>query len=173
MLLKIQRLRPFLIMLLKIQRPRPPLTMVLKKEQPRLSLMMVPKIERLRPFLIMVLKIQRPRPPLTMVLKVLGAEILPLVIDSQLLHCFFRNAMSNACKFGLRGGEVVARVSYDRAVSELTLEVTNQAGPDHQVLRALSLQEATDLVFPHEWQLTRYRSEERRSALVAIRATRN
>jgi hypothetical protein len=73
-----------------------------------------------------------------------------LTLDSQLLQCFHQNALTNARKFGLRNGHVAVVVSYDRAASELTLEVTNQPGPNHEVLRAMSTEEASQLVFPND-----------------------
>jgi hypothetical protein len=62
-----------------------------------------------------------------------------------LLHCVHRNAVSNACKYGGRGQDVLSRVSHDGAI--LTLEVINAPGPRHLALTQLSPTDAAAAVF--------------------------
>jgi hypothetical protein len=66
-------------------------------------------------------------------------------VDPHLLHCVHRNAISNACKYGGRGQEVLSRVSHDGAI--LTLEVINAPDPRHPELTKLSPEEAAAAVF--------------------------
>ena len=70
-----------------------------------------------------------------------------IIIDPHLLHCIHRNAVSNACKYGAREGNVVTRVFLDESACVLTVQVTNKAGAEHDVLRALSPEDAKSAVF--------------------------
>jgi len=77
----------------------------------------------------------------------LSPQLLPEVkIDSQLLECFYRNAISNACKYGAHNGDVVTRVLYAEETG-LKVQVVNKPGQKHAELVALSHEEARCLVF--------------------------
>ena len=69
-----------------------------------------------------------------------------VLFDRQLLKCIHRNAVSNACKYGKRGGTVKTHVSYEWATNELILTVTNLPGDRHQELINLG-SAAQDMVF--------------------------
>jgi signal transduction histidine kinase len=93
------------------------------------------------------------------------AEIPFLVLDPQLLHCIYRNAISNASKYGDPFGEVVTRLRLLRpdgtnascaelhgaaavgSAFTLTLEVFNEPGPDHSRLLDASGDALHDRVF--------------------------
>ena len=93
------------------------------------------------------------------------ATLLPVVLDPQLLHCVYRNAISNACKYGQLNGQVVTTLTLRPlttkgdahaaaadsdsrfAALELTLEVFNAPGPKHSMLLATSRQLVQDKVF--------------------------
>lgn len=64
------------------------------------------------------------------------AELPELVLDPRLVFLIYRNALSNAVKYGKRGGRVLTEAVYDGART-LTLRVTNEPGPGHERLRAL------------------------------------
>jgi light-regulated signal transduction histidine kinase (bacteriophytochrome) len=70
-----------------------------------------------------------------------------VTIDSQLLDCFYQNAISNACKFGAHNGDIATRVSYDEE-NGLVIQVVNKPGQGHAELVALSQEEACSIVFP-------------------------
>lgn len=58
---------------------------------------------------------------------------LPLLYsDPQLLKYIHRNAISNACKYGKKGGVVVTELRYDSLRNELEMDVTNLPGLNHE-----------------------------------------
>jgi len=52
--------------------------------------------------------------------------------DPQLLRFVHKNAISNACKYGKRGGPVTTDISFKD--NEITMNVTNLPGPYHEAL---------------------------------------
>ena len=75
-----------------------------------------------------------------------------LEMDRQLLRYIYRNAVSNACKYGKKEGIVSTRVTYDRHLQLLTMQVINLPGIGHEKLCQLSASEAAK-VFEQDTQL--------------------
>ena len=75
-----------------------------------------------------------------------------LEMDRQLLRYIYRNAVSNACKYGKKDGVVSTRVNYDRSLQLLTMQVINFPGVGHDRLCLLSAAEAAK-VFEQDTQL--------------------
>lgn len=69
-----------------------------------------------------------------------------LLLDPQLLRYVHRNAVSNACKYGERGGTVTTVVSFHAESKTFELEVINNPGHGHEMLKALG-PEAGEAVF--------------------------
>jgi len=69
-----------------------------------------------------------------------------LFIDPQLLLYIHRNAMSNACKYGLMDGIVTTDIFYDESMEVLRIHVVNLPGPEHERLLELG-DEASIQVF--------------------------
>jgi signal transduction histidine kinase len=65
-----------------------------------------------------------------------------LVMDRQLLRYIYRNAVSNACRYGKTDGVVETMVKYDASEQMLTMQVVNLPGEGHDQLVKLS---ATDV----------------------------
>ena len=65
-----------------------------------------------------------------------------LEMDRQLLRYIYRNAVSNACKYGKKDGVVSTRISYDRSLQLLSMQVINFPGVGHDRLCLLSAAEA-------------------------------
>ena len=63
-------------------------------------------------------------------------------MDRQLLRYIYRNAVSNACKFGKREGIVSTRVTYDSHLQLLSMQIINLPGEGHEKLCKLSAAEA-------------------------------
>ena len=62
----------------------------------------------------------------------LPSEDIPkLLIDTQLLKFIHRNAVSNASKYGKKGGVVATNIHYQVEHKQLTLEIVNEPGPGH------------------------------------------
>ena len=59
------------------------------------------------------------------------------LIDPQLLRFIHRNATSNACKYGKRGGTVLTEISFDKETSQLYMDVINHPGEGHDELLQL------------------------------------
>ncbi|GAX18322.1 hypothetical protein FisN_23Hu216 [Fistulifera solaris] len=55
-------------------------------------------------------------------------------LDRQLLRYIYRNALSNACRYGQHDGTVESFVLYDRGTRVFTLKVTNLPGEGHTEL---------------------------------------
>jgi hypothetical protein len=90
--------------------------------------------------------LRRVKPPPVCFAFDLSPQPLPQVkVDSQLLDCFYRNAISNACKYGAHDGDVVTRVA--KSSLGLKVQVVNKPGQGHAELAALSHDEAFSLVF--------------------------
>ena len=71
---------------------------------------------------------------------VLTPASLPVVdLDPRLLICIYRNAMSNACKYGKTGGVVATHITLRDHI--LTLSVINESGEGHENLRSLDPQQ--------------------------------
>ena len=75
-----------------------------------------------------------------------------LEMDRQLLRYIYRNAVSNACKYGKKDGVVSTRVTYDGNLQLLTMQVINFPGVGHDRLCLLSASEAAK-VFEQDTQL--------------------
>ena len=72
---------------------------------------------------------------------------LPLFLfDAQLLRLVYRNAISNACKYGKQGGTVTTELHFDSLKNELELDVINEPGENHKDLLNLGA-EAEQAVF--------------------------
>lgn len=72
---------------------------------------------------------------------------LPLFLfDAQLLRLVYRNAISNACKYGKQGGTVTTELHFDSQKNELKLDVINEPGENHGDLLNLGA-EAEQAVF--------------------------
>ena len=56
------------------------------------------------------------------------------MLDPQLLRFVHRNAISNACKYGKRGGSVVTKFRFDENKNELLMKVINCPGRFHDEL---------------------------------------
>jgi signal transduction histidine kinase len=69
-----------------------------------------------------------------------------LMCDRQLLKCIHRNAVSNASKYGQRGGVVSTTLVYDEAKETMHLQVVNEPGEKHEQLLQLD-DEGTSNVF--------------------------
>ena len=69
-----------------------------------------------------------------------------LMLDPQLVKYIHRNAISNSCKYGKQDGVVATRLRYDKKGETLHLEVTNEPGTGHDILRMMG-EEATEAVF--------------------------
>ena len=71
-----------------------------------------------------------------------------LLLDAQLLRFIHRNAVSNANKYGRRGGIISTHVDYDDAPDKqmLTIKVINEPGPGHETL-LIDAEESSRSVF--------------------------
>ncbi len=74
-------------------------------------------------------------------------------LDTQLLKYIHRNAISNACKYGKKGGVVKTNVHWDRENGELKMDVINLPGDNHaEILKLGEL--AKEVVFSPRRRLT-------------------
>ena len=103
-----------------------------------------PKLEELNvpATLSSLLGMKKDRIPLT----VKGGSMPKLMLDAHLVGHIYRNAVSNACKYGKQGGRVETFLEFDTARNEFKLEVTNEPGPGHDTLMALG-DSASEFVF--------------------------
>ncbi|KAL7573496.1 hypothetical protein ACA910_019813 [Epithemia clementina (nom. ined.)] len=69
-------------------------------------------------------------------LQVAPSNFPKLLLDGQLLRFIHRNAVSNATKYGKRGGVISTIVDYDNSQNQqmLTVKVINEPGPGHEKL---------------------------------------
>jgi len=67
-------------------------------------------------------------------------------LDPQLLKYIHRNAISNACKYGKRGGVVSTELHWDHKSGMLEMDVINLPGPHHEEILKLGPL-ASELVF--------------------------
>ena len=104
--------------------------------QPRLEELDVPST------LMSGLGMKKERIPLT----IKGGSMPKLLLDAQLVGHIYRNAVSNACKYGKQGGHVRTFLEFDAAKKEFKLEVTNEPGAGHETLMALG-ESASEFVF--------------------------
>lgn len=74
------------------------------------------------------------------------ADMPYLMLDPQLVKYVHRNAISNACKYGKPDGIVTTNLRYDKKTQVLRLEVVNEPGPGHSILRDMG-EEASHAVF--------------------------
>lgn len=81
------------------------------------------------------------------VLSVSPTDFPILGLDPRLLRYVYQNALSNAIRYGERGGEVVTSVSYDDMLKEFRLEVINLPGVGHEDLLHLTHEEVQEKVF--------------------------
>jgi hypothetical protein len=74
------------------------------------------------------------------------APLPDFALDKQLLKYIHRNAISNSCKYGKKGGLVATDVSWDKKKGELRMDVTNLPGENHfEILKLGEL--AKEVVF--------------------------
>jgi K+-sensing histidine kinase KdpD len=73
----------------------------------------------------------------------------PLIaMDRQLLRYIYRNAVSNASKYGGRGGSVETRLQYEHQHQKLVMQVINSPGTGHQELLQLTEEEVNEVFAP-------------------------
>lgn len=70
-----------------------------------------------------------------------------LGLDPRLLRHIYQNALSNACRYGRSGGDIVTNVAYDEEKKEFRLDVVNEPGSRHETLLKLSKEEVERRVF--------------------------
>lgn len=70
-----------------------------------------------------------------------------LGLDPRLLRYIYQNALSNACRYGKRGGAVETCIYYDETFQEFRLEVINLPGVGHEDLLDLTSDEVHERVF--------------------------
>lgn len=75
-----------------------------------------------------------------------------LMLDPQLIRKIYQNAVSNACKYGKKNGDVTTFLSYDMARHVFRMKVHNEPGYNHRELLELSVDEA-GRVFKESTQL--------------------
>lgn len=75
-----------------------------------------------------------------------------LLLDPQLIRKIYQNAVSNACKYGKRGGDVKTFLTYDAGSHIFRMEVFNHPGYNHDALLHLGDNEM-DGVFQESTQL--------------------
>ena len=69
-----------------------------------------------------------------------------MTLDPQLLIYIHRNAMSNACKYGKRGGVVLTEIKWDTKKEILQVDVTNLPGKEHEEILKLGTL-ASEIIF--------------------------
>mmetsp|Transcript_53516 Transcript_53516/g.62515 ORF Transcript_53516/g.62515 Transcript_53516/m.62515 type:complete len:1327 (-) Transcript_53516:87-4067(-) len=75
-------------------------------------------------------------------------KLLPdFALDPQLLKFIHRNAISNACKYGKRGGKVVTEVKWDLGNKCMQINVVNLPGIRHEEILQLGSEKASELIF--------------------------
>lgn len=80
-------------------------------------------------------------------------------LDPMLLKYIHRNAISNACKYGKKGGIVTTIVNYEEGKGKLRMEVVNLPGEKHdEILKLGNL--AQELVFSPRRRLTMHCTED-------------
>lgn len=80
--------------------------------------------------------------------------VLPdFALDPQLLKYIHRNAISNACKYGKKGGVVSTEVSWNQADGVLSMDVINLPGEKHEQIVKLGAL-AAEVVFSPRRRLT-------------------
>ena len=67
-------------------------------------------------------------------------------LDPQLLKYIHRNAVSNACKYGKKGGIITTNVDWNKEKGELRMDVINLPGEDHSAILELG-DLASEVVF--------------------------
>jgi hypothetical protein len=73
-------------------------------------------------------------------------EKLPnFLFDPQLIRFIHRNAISNACKYGKRGGTVTTELKYDSTTNMLSVDIINFPGDHHDKLLDLGEQAAKEV----------------------------
>ena len=68
-----------------------------------------------------------------------------LVLDRQLLRHIYRNALSNACRYGKYNGTVQTILRYDESKKTFTMEVVNEPGDGHEELQQLSTEQVASV----------------------------
>ncbi len=69
-----------------------------------------------------------------------------MALDPQLVRYIYRNAMSNACKYGKIGGVVMTEIKWDEQKGVLHMNVINLPGENHEEILKLGIL-ATDMIF--------------------------
>lgn len=95
-----------------------------------------------------LLRSSTPKTATNFLFEALSRPFPAILIDPQLLMCFYRHAISNATKYGARGANIVTRLFYDGA--EITLQVLNEPGNNQDALMALSEEEIKETIFNYK-----------------------
>lgn len=69
-------------------------------------------------------------------------------LDRQLVRYIYRNALSNACRYGKHGGRVESSIEYDRSTSIFTMKVMNEPGEGHDELLKLNSEQVRKIFEP-------------------------
>ena len=80
-----------------------------------------------------------------------------LSMDPQLLKYIHRNAVSNACKYGKKGGKVTTVIHYFERKGEFVMDVINEPGPWNDVLTSMG-DKAAKTVFAQGQRLRVHRT---------------
>jgi hypothetical protein len=67
------------------------------------------------------------------------------MFDPQLIRFIHRNAISNACKYGRRGGTVSTELKYDSTTNMLSVDIINYPGEHHDKILDLGEQAAKEV----------------------------
>lgn len=86
-----------------------------------------------------------------------------LAVDPRLLRYIYQNALSNACRYGERGGAVDTNIYYDTALQEFRLEVVNLPGYGHDDLLQLTYDQVQEKVFSPRTRLQNMEAEKHES----------
>jgi len=70
-----------------------------------------------------------------------------LGLDPRLLRYIYQNALSNACRYGKRGGEVDTSIYYDDQAKQFRMEVVNVPGVGHEELLQMPHEEVQKKMF--------------------------
>lgn len=81
-------------------------------------------------------------------LKVCPTPFPPFLLDPKIVKCIHRNAVSNSCKYGERGGVVATELTYNEVKKELEIKVVDRPGENHKNLVKLGPEEVNEVFSP-------------------------
>ena len=93
-------------------------------------------------------------------------ELPEFATDPQLIKCIHRNAVSNACKYGKKGGKVTTCLKYCKEKGELQMQIINLPGKKHDEIVKLG-KLAKELVFSPRRRLTMHCTEDNNNQVSA------